>query len=197
MSDALEEARRVLRDRQGGGARYDAPTAPATELQWARLGTAYFARLLNGLSDDALDEPSTVEGFSRRRLVALVCYQARLLGELVAWGRSGRTEPFPREATVTVNELDFGIIQPSRALRNLFEHTAIHLNVEWRDMSDADWQRAVRDAAGHEIRLGQTPLLRARTIWSAALALRCGARQTDVPSGLDLSLRLIDRFQSR
>ncbi|HWU64556.1 MAG TPA: maleylpyruvate isomerase N-terminal domain-containing protein, partial [Ensifer sp.] len=143
--------------------------------------------ILNDLPDDALDEPSAIIGFSRRRLIAQVGYQARLFSEIVAWARSGQTAPFPKEAAVSPDDLEFGITQPSRALRYLFEHSAIHLNVEWRDMTDADWQSSVRHPSGHDIRLGQTPHLRAQTIWSAALALRCGARRKDMPEGLELS----------
>src|SRR5277367_5455137 len=53
-------ARTRLRERQGAGARYDAPTAPAADLLLARRGTAYFARQLNALSDIELDGPSAL-----------------------------------------------------------------------------------------------------------------------------------------
>jgi maleylpyruvate isomerase len=62
-----EEARALLRERQGAGARYDSPIAPARDLLWARRGTAYFARKLNELSDSELDAPSRVAGWSRDR----------------------------------------------------------------------------------------------------------------------------------
>ena len=68
MNQTLEEARAALRELQGRGARYDAAAAPARELDWARRGTAYFARLLNNLSDEDLDAPSALPGVSRRYL---------------------------------------------------------------------------------------------------------------------------------
>jgi maleylpyruvate isomerase len=80
----LDKARAALRKRQGSGARYDASSAPARELDWARRGTAYFARLLNPLSDGDLDAPSAVQGFSRRHIVAHIGYHARVLSEIVA-----------------------------------------------------------------------------------------------------------------
>jgi maleylpyruvate isomerase len=181
MIDPLDAARQALRARQGEGARYDAPSAPARELDWARRGTAYFLRLLNGLADDVLDAPSRIPGLSRRRLVAHAGYHARLLGEIIAWGRAGRREPFPRAATVTAEELDFGEIQPPHALRYLFEHAAVHLNVEWRDMTDEDWDRVVEDGDGRRVALSDTALERARLLWAGAFALDAGGRDADLP----------------
>lgn len=182
MSQTLEEARIALRERQGSGARHDAALAPAQTLDWARRGTAYFARLLNDLSDRALDEASAVDGFSRRRLVAYVGYHARLLSEFVAWGRAGEPGPFPRIFDVAAEDLEFGITQPSRALRYLFDHSAVHLNVEWRDLSNDDWDRAVTDASGQVIPLRATPLMRARTLWLLAVDLKSGGRFADMPA---------------
>jgi maleylpyruvate isomerase len=182
MSQTLEEARIALRERQGSGARHDAALAPAQALDWARRGTAYFARLLNELSDRALDESSAVEGFSRRRLVAYVGYHARLLSEAVAWGRTGEAGPFPSIFQVATEDLEFGVTQPTRALRYLFDHSAVHLNVEWRDLSNDDWDRSVSDPTGHLIWLRDTPLMRARALWLLAVDLKSGGRFADMPA---------------
>jgi maleylpyruvate isomerase len=196
MSQTLEEARIALRERQGGGARHDAPLAPSQALDWARRGTAYFARLLNDLSDRALDEASAVEGFSRRRLVAYAGYHARLLSEVVAWGRTGEVGRFPRNIEVADDDLEFGITQPSRALRYLFDHAAVHLNVEWRDLSNADWDRSVADAQGQPIRLRDTPLMRARLLWLLVLDLNSGGRFADMPTDF-IDFLILDQASQR
>ncbi|MDN3722663.1 maleylpyruvate isomerase N-terminal domain-containing protein [Roseibium salinum] len=108
MSDTLEEARAALKLRQGSGARYDAAGAPARSLDWARRGTAYFARLLNDLSDAELDAPSALPGQSRRHVIARVGYQARLLGEAIAWVREGKEGPFPKDLTVGEDDVELG-----------------------------------------------------------------------------------------
>lgn len=182
MSQTLEEARIALRERQGSGARQDAALAPSQTLDWARRGTAYFARLLNELSDRALDEPSAVDGFTRRRLIAYAGYHARLLSEFVAWGRTGEAAGFPRNLEVAAADLEFGITQPSRALRYLFDHSAVHLNVEWRDLSNDDWDRSVTAAGARAIRLRDTPLMRARALWLLAIDLNSGGRFADMPA---------------
>ncbi|ULR44853.1 maleylpyruvate isomerase N-terminal domain-containing protein [Rhizobium sp. K102] len=196
MSQTLEEARIALRERQGRGARHDAALAPSQALDWARLGTAYFARLLNDLSDHALDEPSAVEGFSRRRLVAYAGYHARLLSEFVAWGRAGVAGPFPRNLDVAADDLEFGITQPSRALRYLFDHSAVHLNVEWRDLSNEDWGRSVADTTGRKTHLRDTPLTRARKLWLLAIDLNSGGRFADMPAGF-VDFLILDQASRR
>ncbi len=187
MSTAFDEARAALRLRQGPGARYDAANAPARDLDFARRGTAYFARLLNNLPDEALDQ-SSARGISRRQLIAYVGYQARLFSELVAWGRTGEIGPFPRAAIVTSEAIEFGIVQPTRALRALFEHSAVHLTVEWRDLSENDWDRTVFDIAGTAIRLRDTPRLRAEVLWTHAIDLQAGGRVNDIPLPLRTDL---------
>jgi len=184
VTDPLEAARAALRQRQGPGARHDAAVAPARELDWARRGTAYFARLLTALPDDRFDAPSAVEGLSRRDVVAQVGYHARALSDLVSWARQGRLDAWPGSGVVERAAVRRWASQPVRALRTLFAHTAIHLDVEWRDLDEAQWGVTVRDSAGHVLAIRDTPLVRARMVWRCAVDLRTGGRLADLPPDL-------------
>lgn len=126
----LEEARAALRERQGTGARYDAAEAPAETLGWARLGTAFFARLLNDLADADLWAPSLVPGWTRRHVVAQVGYQARALTQLTEWAAGGVPQPMYDSNAARLAEVENGSTLPARALRGLFRHAAVHLDVE-------------------------------------------------------------------
>ena len=179
--DKLDDARRDLRRRQGGGARYDAARAPARDLDWARRGTAYFARLLNDLSDVELDAPSALTGYARREIVAHIGYHARALGAVAAWARSGAGGVMPGSLLVDLAEVRRRSTQPARALRNLFAHSTIHINVEWRDLEDRQWEADVRDQAGMALSVDQTPWRRARAIWLHAVDLGAGGRLVDAP----------------
>lgn len=180
----LDEARAALRQRQGAGARYDAASAPVRELSWARRGTAYFARLLNALSDAGLDAPSAIEGVPRREIAAHVGYHARALSEIVAWARQHPGISMPVAASLEPTAIRRKATQPARALRNLFAHAEIHLNVEWRDLEDSHWEIVVEDDSGQRFAIRETPLMRARTIWLCALELDAGGRHADVPPDL-------------
>ncbi len=181
MTRPEEAARQALRERQGAGARYDAANAPARELDWARRGTAYFARALNNLTDSDLDGPSRLAGLSRRQVIAHVGYQARMLSQAIAWVRARNAGPLPRRAEVASADVDLGATLPARALRHLFEHSEVHLNVEWRDLTNTEWDSDVRDAAGRQVSLRETPVIRARAVWLHAIDLENGGRFADIP----------------
>ncbi len=70
-----------------------APGAPTDEPAWVRSGTAYFARLLDGLDDGALTGPSLLPGWDRASVVAHVGYNARALIRLSHWARTGVETP--------------------------------------------------------------------------------------------------------
>jgi len=184
VAKSLDDARAELRTRQGTGARYDSAGAPARELDWARRGTSYFARILNGLRDDEFDQPSLIPGLSRRYVITYIGYQARLFGETVGWARSHPKDRLPFVIRLDEEEIRDHLTLPVRALRYLFEHSAIHLDVEWRDCSDADWNACPSDHSGRIIELRKTPWLRAAAIWLHALDLNSGGRLKDMPAEL-------------
>lgn len=184
MSVSEEEARAALRERQGAGARYDSPDAPAMELAWARRGTAYFARRLNELTDDDLDAPSLLPGWSRRHLVAHVGYNARALSRLCEWARTGIETPMYPSTTQRKAEIERGATLPARALRNLFAHSEVHLNVEWRDLTDEQWNSHVKTAQGRVVPARETAWMRTREVWVHTVDLDNGGSFLDFPSDL-------------
>jgi maleylpyruvate isomerase len=185
VSTAVEEAaHEALRARQGSGARYDAATAPATELAWARRGAAYFARLLNELPDDALAAPSLVPGWTRAHVIAHVGYSARALARLVEWARTGVEMSMYESVEARAAEIALGATLPPRALRNLFHHAEVHLNVEWRDLTDVGWDAVVPGRQGAPFPIRETPWARAREIWIHAVDLDNGGSFLDLPPDL-------------
>lgn len=190
LGETLDEARDALRERQGGGARYDAPEAPDRELAWARTGTAYFARSLMNLDNAGLREPSSLPGWSNAALVAHVGYNARALARLVQWARTGVETPMYASMAQRAAEIELGATLPPRALRHLFDHSEVHLNVEWRDLPGPAWDHLVTTAQGRTVPARDTPWLRAREVWIHAVDLDPTASFLDFPA--ELVDRLID-----
>ncbi len=176
--------RAALIARQGGGARYDAAEAPAGTLLLARRGTAYFARLLNGLSDDALSNSSARPGWTRAHVVAHVGYHARRFAQLIEGARIRGKVIAPDSTTSDSDLVTLGASLPARALRGLFDHSAIHLDVEWRDLPGTAWDAPISLPDGCKITARDTPLIRARTLWQSALDLDAGGRLADLPASL-------------
>jgi len=177
-------ARDALRARQGKGARYDAPAAPHGDLLLARRGAAYFARKLSELSDSDLTAPSLRSGWSRRHLIAHVGYHARALALMVETVRTGApTPPYPSGDGLRAG-VDLGATLPARALRSLVHHAAIHLDVEWRDLTDTQWDTTLAGPEGTEITARDMPHLRAGEVWHCAVDLSNGGRLADMPREL-------------
>lgn len=188
MDTSLDEtARSAAREQRNT----EPPATPTRELVWARRGTAYFARKLGELTDAELDRPSLLPGWSRRHVIAHVGYNARALSRLMRWAHTGVETPMYPSPEHRDAEIRQGATLPAHALRSLFEHTAAHLDAEWRDLPDTRWNAEVRTAQGRLVPVRETAWMRTREVWVHAVDLDSGADMRDFPSDL-LSETLAD-----
>jgi maleylpyruvate isomerase len=164
-------------------ARHDLTADPGLleQLLQARRGTAFFARKLNELSDAELDGDSLLPGWSRRHVVAHIGYNARAIARLVEWAASGVETPMYPSVAVRDEEINFGATLSPIALRNLFDHSAVHLSVEWRDLPDDAWHHTVRTIQGREVPASEAVWMRTREVWVHAVDLNIGASFGDIP----------------
>src|SRR5690349_13439835 len=164
-------------------ARHDQATDPVLlqSLRQARRGTAFFARKLNELSDDELDGGSLLPGWTRRHVVAHVGYNARAIARLVEWAATGVETPMYPSTEVRNYEISSGATLSPIALRNLFDHSAVHLSVEWRDLPDQDWANEVKTVQGRTVPASETVWMRTREVWIHAVDLGNGATFADIP----------------
>lgn len=176
LTETTQAAREALRARQGAGARYDAPNAPSEDLLMSRRGAAFFARKLNELTDADFDAPSLRDNWTRRHLVAHISYHARTVAIALKGMREGLTE----EEAEWRPDVALAMTLPVRALRYLYEHSNVHLNVEFRDLRPEHWEAEIF-MDGRSIPVRSLPLLRAREVWIGAVHLRNGAGLRDVP----------------
>ncbi|MGA1836884.1 maleylpyruvate isomerase N-terminal domain-containing protein [Herbiconiux sp. 11R-BC] len=157
-------------------------SAPASAVSLsARRGTAYYSRLLRGLSDDALREPSAVDGFDRAQVVASVALDAR--GLAVAMDALTRDEPAetaPEWELPWAELVTYTATLPAGALRNLHDHTVVHLNVAARDLARDAWSTPL-EVWGSRASAQEYLRRRERQIWVASLCLRAGGVLSDLP----------------
>ena len=156
----------------------------AASLLLMRRGQAYWARALAELPDSDFDEPSLLNGWSRRHLVAHVGFNARAVARLVEWARTGVETPMYDSNTQRAEEIEFGATLPVEALRHLAAHAAVHLDVEWRDLPEGAWAHVVRTAQGRSVPVSETVWMRTREVWVHAVDLRNGAGVRDFPDEL-------------
>jgi maleylpyruvate isomerase len=164
-------------------ARHDQTTDPVLldGLLQARRGTAFFARKLNELADADLDGGSLLPDWTRRHVIAHVGYNARAIARLVEWAATGVETPMYPSPEARNREIDFGATLSPIALRNLFDHSAIHLNVEWRDLPADAWHHKVKTAQGRTVPAEETVWMRTREVWVHAVDLDNGASFADIP----------------
>jgi maleylpyruvate isomerase len=165
-------------------ARHDQTTDPALldALLQARRGTAFFARKLNELADAELDGGSLLPGWTRRHIVAHVGYNARAIARLIEWAATGVETPMYSSPEARNHEIDFGATLSPIALRHLFDHSAVHLNVEWRDLPADAWHHKVKTAQGRIVPAEETVWMRTREVWMHAVDLDNGATFNDIPA---------------
>lgn len=154
------------------------------QLLLTRRGQAYFSRRLHELRDHELDEPSLLAGWRRSHLVAHVGLNARALTNLTEWAATGVETPMYASPTQRDDDIAFASTLPVQALRNLSDHAAIHLNVEWRDLEPEAWSHVVRTAQGREVPVSETIWMRAREVWIHAVDLDNGGSFDDFPPEL-------------
>ncbi|SDX34331.1 maleylpyruvate isomerase [Arthrobacter sp. cf158] len=164
-------------------ARHDQTTDPGLQedLLQARRGTAFFARKLNELTDAELDGGTLLPDWTRRHVVAHVGYNARAIARLVEWAATGVETPMYPSPEARNHDINFGATLSPIALRNLFDHSAVHLSVEWRDLPDTNWANQVRTAQGRTVPASETVWMRTREVWVHAVDLDNGASFSDIP----------------
>jgi len=167
-------------------ARVDQATDPqvVADLATVRLGTAFFRRALNRLYDVDLDGDSLLRGWTRRHVVAHVGYNARAVARLVDWAATGIETPMYESPHARKDEIDVGATLPPEALRNLVEHSAIDLDVRWRDLPGDRWAARVTTAQGREVPAAETVWMRTREVWLHAVDLDSGARVDQIPAAV-------------
>lgn len=177
--------------------RTDKTTDPhlLADLLMARRGQAYFSRAVRLLSDRDFDSDSLVAGWSRRHVVGHVGLNARALTRLTTWAATGIETPMYASGSQREEEIELAATLPVQALRNLSDHAAIHLNVEWRDLEPHHWLSPVRTAQGREVAASETIWMRIREVWIHAVDLDNGRSFEEFPSEL-LDRLLLDVAQT-
>ena len=152
------------------------------QLLLTRRGQSYFSRKLHELSDAEFDAPSALPGWTRRQLVAHVGLNARALTNLTEWAATGAETPMYSSPSQRNDDIEFSSTLPVQALRNLSDHAAIHLNVEWRDLEADAWTHEIRTAQGRQVPVSETIWMRAREVWIHAVDLDNGGSFADFPA---------------
>lgn len=147
-------------------------------------GTAYFDRTLAALPDAGMDGASLLPDWTRRHVIAHVCYNAQGLLRLVQWAATGVETPMYASRQDRDDEIQRGAHLSTSELRALVVTTANELDEGWRGLSDDAWRTSVRMAQGPEFPATTTIWLRTREVWLHAVDLDSGATFDDFPPAM-------------
>ena len=185
VEESGQTARDALIERQGKGARYDAPEAPTNDLLMMRRATAVFARTMGKLDDKEMFEPLGHDpSRTQARILAEVGYQARRMALAL--------EPLCSTAAYQVAEampenlpaIELAETLPARALRHLFSHSSSHLDVCLRDLPGRYWVEGASVGEDQKASVRELPRQRAKTLVRRARELLPGKSLSIMPAEL-------------
>ncbi|TFC81211.1 maleylpyruvate isomerase family mycothiol-dependent enzyme [Cryobacterium cheniae] len=157
------------------------PSARRLTLDLARQGTEFFARELQGLTDEELDGDSLLPGWTRRQVVAHVASNARAIGRLAQWADTGTETVMYASMEARNAEIAAGSILSSDALRESWADSAADLDRRWQALPDDRWSVPVRNGQGATIPVRDSIWMRTRELWIHTVDLNHGAGFRDLP----------------
>ncbi len=157
-------------------------------VRWMQDGTALLLRRLDELSDDELDAPTALEGWTRRHLLVHVGFNAQALSRLAAWARTGVRTPMYDSADQRAAEIEDGARWEPAQLRLFVVETARTLAADLAALPDDAWQREVVTAQGRTVPATEIPWMRTREVVVHAVDFSVGVDFDDVPDDVCAAL---------
>ncbi|WP_188187478.1 maleylpyruvate isomerase family mycothiol-dependent enzyme [Nonomuraea sp. SYSU D8015] len=143
-------------------------------------GTAYFESWVEAVD---LDRGSALPGWTGRHVAAHVAANARALGRLAHWARTGEERPMyasPQARDAEIEELAGRL--SGAELAGLVKETAVELRADLWRLSEAQWEARVRTAQGRVVPATEIVWMRTREVWVHGVDL--GGRFEDLPGEL-------------
>lgn len=152
-----------------------------TATDWMRQGTTLFLATLEDMSDDRLDRPCALPGWTGRHLVAHLHFNALGLRRLTAWAATGQEQrmyPSPEHRAAQIEE---GATLPAAELRDLVQRSAADLDRDLAVLTDDQWTATVATAQARDIPATDIPWMRTREVFVHAVDLGAGVTFDDIP----------------
>jgi maleylpyruvate isomerase len=157
-----------------------APSLAASRA-WMTQGTELFARAMGGLSDDAVQGPTALPGWTGAHLLAHVAANAEALGNLVRWASTGEESPMYSSPEQRNADIEAGATRPVPDLREWVVRSAKELEADLEALTNAQWQHEVRTAQGRLVPATEIPWMRSRELMIHAVDLGGSVTYADLP----------------
>lgn len=146
-----------------------------------RDGESFLAEQLAGVD---LRAASLLAGWTGAQLASHLAGNARALGNLLHWARTGEETPMYPNPEARGREIDEGAAHADDEIRAAVTQTAEELSAAVGSLPEQAWPARVRSALGRDIPASEAPWLRVREVWIHAVDLGGGAWFDALPADL-------------
>jgi maleylpyruvate isomerase len=147
-------------------------------------GFQYFVGQLAEIDDGALGEPSGLPVWTRKHVVSHLGFNARAIGRLVRWARTGEVTPMYPDTTARQEEIEEGARWEAQLLREFVHTEQEALAGAMVALDDSDWSSQVITGRGRTVDAAELPWMRTREVWIHAVDLNVDGDFTDFPQAM-------------
>jgi maleylpyruvate isomerase len=162
---------------------------------WVTAGTELCESVVTSLSDAEFAEPSRLPSWTRAHVIAHIDGNARGLGNLVTWAKTGIETPMYSSMEQRDADIEAGALLPPQKLRARLLQSSAQLAHGFKSLSAEDWSVQVRTAQGRMIAAREVIWLRAREVMIHAVDLGGDVTFEDLPD--DFLIALTDDVVAR
>jgi maleylpyruvate isomerase len=156
---------------------------PEQTLGWMHDGTERLLADVAGLSDEALEGPTALPGWTRRYLLSHIAANADALRNLVHWARTGEERRMYASNDQRDADIAAGSALPAAALRFRIVSSAQALAADLDALPEDAWDATVITAQGLTRSAREIPWMRDREVYIHAVDLAAGTTFADLPAG--------------
>lgn len=161
---------------------------PEDSRRWMDEGTALFERVLAGRTDEQVDGPTDLDGWTGRHLVAHVAANAEALCNLVHWAGTGEETPMYSSPDERVADIETGARRPASELRPWVAESAATLAERFDALTPEQREHEVRTAQGRTVPAHEVTWMRSREVMVHAVDLGGEVTFADLPADFLVAL---------
>lgn len=149
---------------------------------WMEQWADRFLAVASGLDDTQLGAASGLPDWTRKHVVAHVAANARAIGNLIHWARTGEKTPMYGSPQARAETIEVRMKLPRAELLDELRAADEELARDMQSLTAAQWATEVGTASGRTVPASETVWMRARELGIHAVDLHAGVGFADLPS---------------
>lgn len=151
-------------------------------LDAVRVATERLGKIVVGLDDDMMREPSLLPGWTRAHVVTHLARNADALVNLLTWARTGVEHPMYASNADRDADIEEGADRLAQVLHEDLRAASDRLATAAAELSESEWQAVVTGRGGASFPAAEIPFLRLGEVWVHLVDLDAGFTLDDAPA---------------